>query len=543
MDREILSVIPARKGSKGIPQKNVRELGGQPLIGHAIETSRQSSLIDSIVVTTDSREIAQISRRFNADVVIDRPEHLATDEVPLAPVVKHAYESVDGGFKYVLCFQPTAPLIQSRTIDTGIQNALDQRADSVVFVADSTHHYWKATDSGYESVSSDRKNRQQMDPIYAEIGVFLSQSTVVESERRVGDNPSFHTVDSQEGIDIDTYTDWITAESYLDRRQLIYRVTGNNENGAGHIYRGITIADHLFEHDILFAVGPDDDIAVEKLEDTNYDYRVFKDDDSFLTFVNDVSPFVVVNDILNTSSEYVRSLQKTGTRVVNFEDLSDGSNHADAVINALYEHSNPPGNHYYGFQYFCLRGEFRYAEKKSAIESVNRIMISFGGTDQNNLTAQTLRALSSVEDSLYLDVVLGLGYSEQETLDPIVADLPERHTVKIEQEVQSMAQRMEAADLLITSNGRTLYEAGSLNLPVISLAQNAREQKHPYAHVSQGILSLGQAEYIPEDKIRDAVVDYIQNPTKRETMRQALVDHDIDNGIERIKQILFNDKA
>ncbi|SDE99370.1 cytidylyltransferase domain-containing protein [Halorientalis regularis] len=542
MDEEILSVIPARKGSKGIPRKNVRDLGGKPLIGHAIETSHQASLIDEVAITTDSREIAQIGRHFDADAVIDRPAHLATDDVPLAPVVKHAFESVDGDFTYVLCFQPTTPLIEPGTIDDGIQYVLDRTSDSGVFVADSTHHYWKETDSGYEPVSSDRKNRQQMDPIYAEIGVFLSHNAVIKDSRRIGDDPTFYTVSSREGIDIDTYTDWITAESYLDRKQLVYRVTGNEENGTGHIFRGITIADELFKHDILFAVSPNDDIAIEKLEENNYDYRVFDDNDSFLAYVGDASPFVVLNDILDTAGDYVRSLQETGARVVNFEDLGEGANHADAVINALYEYSNPPENHYYGFQYFCLRGEFRFSKQKSAIESVDRIMISFGGADQNNLTARTLEAISSIDDSLHLDVVLGLGYGDRGSLESIVSKIPDRHTVEINREVQSMAQHMGAADLLITSNGRTLYEAASLNLPVISLAQNAREQKHPYAHVSQGILSLGLAEYVLEEKILDAVIEYINEPTKRETMRQALSDHDIDNGIDRIKQIIFNEK-
>jgi spore coat polysaccharide biosynthesis predicted glycosyltransferase SpsG len=104
-----------------------------------------------------------------------------------------------------------------------------------------------------------------------------------------------------------------------------------------------------------------------------------------------------------------------------------------------------------------------------------------------------------------------------------------------------MAEHMNKADLLITSNGRTLYEAGSLNLPVISIAQNDREQKHPYAHISRGILSLGQADYVSEQNILMAVQDYIDDAEKRETMQQALSKHDITNGVDRIKQIIFEE--
>lgn len=541
MDNTVLSVIPARKGSKGVPRKNVRELGDRPLVGHAIETSRATELVDTIVVTTDSEEIAQIARRFGADVVIDRPEELATDEVPLAPVIEHAFNEVGGEFDYVLCFQPTAPLIQSSTIDGGIRTGIEEDADSIVFVTDSTHHYWKRTDNDFSLMSSDRQNRQLMDPIYGEIGVFLSHRDLVAEGKRVGGSKAFYTVDNWEGIDIDTYADWQTAESYLDRKQVVYRVTGNDQNGTGHIYRGITLADHLFEHDILFAVTPSDDIAIDMLEESNYDYHIFDDEAAFLSFVEANSPDIVINDILNTTAEYVTRAQDAGCRVVNFEDLGNGTDHADAVINALYEHSKPPADHYYGFEYFCLRGEFRYATRKTEIDSVDRIMISFGGVDINNMTAHTLEALSEIEDELQIDVVLGLGYDSPERLDPVIAEITDNLQVEVSQQIQSMAKRMEQADLLITSNGRTLYEAASLNLPMISISQNVREEKHPYANVSRGVISLGQAEYVNQQTILTAVTDYIQDADKREQMRTALANHDIANGIERIKQIVFDE--
>jgi spore coat polysaccharide biosynthesis predicted glycosyltransferase SpsG len=168
-------------------------------------------------------------------------------------------------------------------------------------------------------------------------------------------------------------------------------------------------------------------------------------------------------------------------------------------------------------------------------------MISFGGTDENNLTAKALRALSNLNQEIHFDVVLGIGYTEQKSLDSIVSSCPPNVHISINQDIRSMAEHMEQADLLITSNGRTLYEAASLNVPVISIAQNHREQKHPYAHISQGVLFMGQADYVTEENILTAVNDYIQERDKRETMREALEEHNIINGVERIKQILFNE--
>lgn len=541
MDASVLSVVPARAGSKGIPRKNLRSLDGRPLVSHAFTTSLEADLVDAVALTTDSGEIANVGHKYDVDFVIDRPDRLGADDVPLAPVVAHALDAVDQEFDYVLCFQPTVPLVTPEVLNEGIRAGLDGKVESLIFVADSTHHYWKATDTGYEPISSERKNRQQMDAIFGEVGLFLSHRSLVREEKRIGSNPAFHEVPAEQGIDIDTYADWLVAESFLNRQQLIYRVTGNEENGSGHVYRGITIADRLFEHDIEFAILPSDGLALELLRESNYEYNIFESDEEFVCYVDDIAPGVVANDILDTDEEYVQQLRETGARVVNFEDLGAGAGTADAVVNAIYEHSSPPENHHYGFEYFCLRSEFRHATPITGIDSVDRIMVSFGGIDENNLTARTLEALSELEYELHVDMVLGLGYTQKDSLDSILENLPPHLTADIAQDVSSMADHMEQADLMVTSNGRTLYEACALNLPVISIAQNLREQKHPYAHVSNGVLSLGHADYVPADSLRTAIVDYIENDAKRETMWDALRQQDISNGIERVIDILFEE--
>lgn len=541
MTKNVLSIIPARKGSKGIPRKNIRELDNKPLIAHAIETSKNTSEIDHTILTTDSNEIAQIGREYGLDEVIHRPKELATDEVPLAPVIKHAYAESGRDFEYVLCFQPTVPLISNSSVDEGIQIGLQNSSDSVIYVKDSTHQYWKRVDREYKPISSDRKNRQQMEPIYEEVGIFLSHRSLVENGQRISDDPSFYEVDRKEGVDIDTYEDWKEAESILQRKQLVYRLTGNGETGTGHVYRGITLADHIFEHDIVFVVEKKDELAIDKLAESNYEYRVFDDEQAILEYIEANIPDVVVNDILDTNIEYMESLAELDSRIVNLEDLGVGSKYADAIINALYEHSTPPENHYFGSEYFCLRSEFRYVTPLSTIPSVERIMVSFGGTDENDLTAKTLRALTDLDGKYHLDVVLGLGYTGKNRLDTIIDKFPPSTRIDVSQNIDSMAKHMEQADLLITSNGRTLYEAASLNLPMISIAQNTREQKHPFAHISLGVLSLGHANYVSEENLRAAVEDYCSDREQREMMREELTTHDIANGIERIKKILFEE--
>lgn len=540
MSEKILAVIPAREGSKGIPRKNLRELGGIPLVAHAIKTCAKSDQIDTTILTTDSEEISQIGQGFGVDTIINRPDRLSTDEVPLAPVVEHAYRSLGEEYDYILCFQPTTPLLSYDSVDNGIKNAITKQANSVVFVRDQTHLYWKKHDEGFTPVVKNRENRQELNPIYEEIGIFLTHQNLVKNGKRVGQNPEFHIVNRKEGTDIDTYSDWLVAESHFNRKQLVYRLTGSEQTGTGHAYRGITIADHLFEHNLTFVTGSEDEFAIKLIEESNYPYEIIDEEAQFIDFVLENNIDVVVNDILDTTENYIQSLRSQDIRVVNFEDLGSGRYIADATINSLYEHSKPPQNHYYGFEFFCLRNEFRHANTIPEIDSVNRIMISFGGTDQNNLTARTIQACGEIDDNLMLDVVLGPGYTKSETLDPIIDEL-DQHEITVQRDISSMASHMEAADMLITSNGRTLYEAAALNLPMLSISQNEREQKHPYAHISHGIRSLGNAAYISKKDISDAILEYLERPEMRESMREALSNHDIANGVNRVKQIIVNE--
>lgn len=518
----------------------MRVLGDKPLVAHAIRACKNAAVVDHVVLTTDSEEIAQIGRRYGADEIIDRPSRLAADDVPLAPVVEHAFCESEEDAKYILCFQPTAPLVTAESIEKGAMNAFEEESSSVVFARESTHLYWKVKNESFQPVYEDRKNRQDLIPIYEEIGIFISRKNVLRKGSRVGDNPSFYAVSRKEGVDIDTHSDWLLAESYLNRRKLMYRLTGNKETGTGHVYRGITIADQIFKHEVEFIVTQKDDLAINKLEDSKYNYSVLEEKE-LDEYVDKSKADVFVNDILDTSEDYMKRISEVVPHIVNFEDLGNGAQYADAVVNALYEYSNPPTNHYFGAEYYCLRNEFRYASPHTEISSVDRIMISFGGTDEGNLTGRTLRALSDLQHRVNIDIVLGLGYTNRGGLDSILSEYPSNLSVEVSQNIDSMAEHMEAADLLITSGGRTLYEASSLNLPVISIAQNSREQKHPYAHVSRGILSLGLADYVSQEGILAAVEKYITDEEQRETMRSVLSEVDISNGISRIKSILFNE--
>ena len=123
-EHNILALIPARGGSKGIPRKNIKVLHGSPLIAYTIAAARNSRYIDDVVVTTDSDEIAKIARDYGASVPFMRPSELADDRSKTIDAVLHAVETLEDmgrTFDAVVLLQPTSPLRTSVDIDCSIE--------------------------------------------------------------------------------------------------------------------------------------------------------------------------------------------------------------------------------------------------------------------------------------------------------------------------------------------------------------------------------------------------------------------------------------
>lgn len=125
MSSKTLAIIPARGGSSRIPRKNLREVGGKPMIAHTIEQAHEAAGVDESVVSTDDEEIGSVAERYGASVPFDRPEALATTTAPTSAVVTHAldfYRSRGAEFETVCLLQVTSPL--RRTVD--VERAIDR---------------------------------------------------------------------------------------------------------------------------------------------------------------------------------------------------------------------------------------------------------------------------------------------------------------------------------------------------------------------------------------------------------------------------------
>ena len=203
----ILGVIPARGGSKGIPQKNVRQVCGKPLIAWTIEAAQQSVLLDRWVVSTEDPEIARISRRYGAEI-LNRPPQLATDTTPTLHVLKHALNHVSADI--VVLLQPTSPIRSSGLIDRCIRQFQDTQADSLA-----TGFMCK-----YQEYALDNNLRRQDRAgfFYDDGNVYVLRASMVSAGEQFGEKIERVLLDREQNIEVDDFFELWLAEKVLERR-------------------------------------------------------------------------------------------------------------------------------------------------------------------------------------------------------------------------------------------------------------------------------------------------------------------------------------
>jgi len=138
-NKTVLAVIPARAGSKRLPNKNIIDLNGKPLIVWSINAGLGSKYIDELIVSTDSKKIATIAKRAGSDVPFIRPKALATDTATSYDVAAHALKHYQNRFDIIILLQPTSPLRTSRDIDAALEFFMKNKANAVVSVCETEH--------------------------------------------------------------------------------------------------------------------------------------------------------------------------------------------------------------------------------------------------------------------------------------------------------------------------------------------------------------------------------------------------------------------
>ncbi len=529
-------VIPARGGSKGIPRKNLRLLASKPLIFYVISTALSSRFDLDVYVSSDDDEILNVSEKFGAKSHY-RDSSLAADNTTLDPVIfqccQYAEQLRGKPYDFVITMQPTSPLLKVESLDRAINMLLDNNVDTVISAYDSTHLSWRKEEGRFLPNYEERVNRQYLTPTYQETGgVVVSRRKIVKKNTRIGENVSLLLLSGGQEIDIDTYDDWNLCEYHLKRKHVLFVVTGNSEIGLGHVYNTLLIANDILDHQVTFLVDKDSQLAFDKIALKNYPVHI-QTSHNIVDDVLKLSPDLVISDRLDTELSYVRALKVLGIKTVNFEDLGEGAQEADLVINAIYPENRILPNHYYGQKYFVLRDEFIYSEQKKSVKQVESILLSFGGVDPNNYTEKVLRTIYSYcqKRAIHITVIAGFGYQQLDSLSGYPM-------IDIERNVTDISRYMLAADLIFTSAGRTTYEIASLGTPAIVLAQNERELTHFFASSEYGFLNLGLGSQLNDAVLYQRFAETVENLSVREQMRKLMLQNDIKQGRKTVVKLV-----
>jgi YrbI family 3-deoxy-D-manno-octulosonate 8-phosphate phosphatase len=228
---EILALIPARGGSKGIPRKNIRSFAGYPLIAWSIAAAKQSELVTRVIVSTDDEEIASVARQYGAEAPFLRPSELAQDKTTDLPVFEHALKWLEDVEAYrpeiIVQLRPTSPIRPKNMVDDAIRILLNHEdADctrGVVPAAQNPFKMWrfngedqpllevKGIDEPYNAP------RQILPPVYWQTGHIdaIRISTISQKKSLTGDVIYPLVIDSKYTVDIDTLSDWAKYEALI----------------------------------------------------------------------------------------------------------------------------------------------------------------------------------------------------------------------------------------------------------------------------------------------------------------------------------------
>lgn len=211
----IVAIIPARGGSKGLPRKNIRNLGGRPLIAWSIEDALESKRIGRVYVSSEDAEIRQVARQTGAET-IDRPEELSQDTTSSEAVLLHALDYIaadcGGDPDLVVFLQATCPIRKGADIDHAVALLEKSGADSLLSVSPAHVFLWGERDGAVFSLNYDwkhRPRRQDMEPQFRENGsIYVFKPWVLrEGKNRLGGRIVLYKMSEAAGIDIDSEID------------------------------------------------------------------------------------------------------------------------------------------------------------------------------------------------------------------------------------------------------------------------------------------------------------------------------------------------
>lgn len=226
-----IAIITARGGSKRIPGKNIKNFCGKPIIAYSIEAALKSEIFDSVMVSTDDEEIADIAKKFGAEVPFLRSPETSNDYATTADVIAevlHEYQKLGQSFGLFACLYPTAPFITATKLKSAMETLLEQHADGLVSVTKYSFPPQRAFvirngELAYQYPQFEKTRSQDLEPIYHDCGqfYFCSYHSFVKHHSMIIPHSVPFIISEEEVQDIDTMSDWLIAEAKYKALQMI----------------------------------------------------------------------------------------------------------------------------------------------------------------------------------------------------------------------------------------------------------------------------------------------------------------------------------
>ena len=526
--------IPALKKSVAFQDDLVKKLDGITPVQRAIYLSSRLGVdLKDIHLITDSEEVRLIGDRNSISVYQDA--RLKWNGRDLHGKILEYIECHTDQDDLIIILSPYAPLLNTVVLENAASDLVKSNKD----ILKPTKLVGQTLYSG-ERISIDNiflGNLKQEHEVESGAFTIIKRKSLFRKGKR-----SFSVLPwqlSHDILEISTYQDWWVCEKLLQRKKIIFRVIGNNTVGMGHIYRSLSLAHEITDHEIIFVTDNENEVAVNNI--AGYDYRIdVVGRREIIDRIIELKPDLVINDILSTSYKEIRKLTKSGIRVLNFEDLGTGAKAANVTVNELFE--TPIQEHkniLWGHDYFFLRDEFLDAKPRQFGSDVESILLLFGGTDHHNLTSYIFNAVKDIclERGIKIYIVTGPGYRAYPSLKNEVAD---EANVFLSHATGIISSIMEKCDLAITSNGRTVYELAHMNIPSIVIPQNNREVTHTFASEETGFISANKFDKQKTwREVRKQMELLLDNRKFRKQLYQKVSKYDFKDNKSKIMKLIY----
>ena len=536
MNKKYLILIMARKGSDDvISRQNLRLVNNKPLLYYIVKTALKFKKAD-VIVSTDSEEIRELSLLYGAQY-IKRPKKLTKNSTSVKEICFDVLQKLQKeGIHYEKCLvlHPKIPLIKNNTINTFFKN-LEKNRSTIFGISN-------IVDSklGYEIENS--KELLNLNPSPKPLAI-LNRIVAFNTKQFIKNNGKFTSpfyglkLPDDETHSLISYHDFGTFEQILNRKKILVRIDSTVKIGMGHVFNMLTVLNHFRHDEILILMHKNRNLGYKQFRENLYNVSFFTSDTEFNGVLRKFKPDIIFNDILNTTESYMKKLQNYTTMTVNFEDRGKGRKLSNLIFNPIFEKQKSLPKEFYGAKYACVRDEFRIWTNEILSKNVKKVLISFGGTDQNNITEKTISIIQKHNlKNIEFILLLGFGYTHKKMIKEKIKKLQkESFKIILIDDSDFIAKHIRDVDFAIVSNGRTVFELAAMNVPVLAVSVNTREQNHNFVkEQNTGIkIDYKKSSY---EKLLKKSLEKMLNFNNRKIYKKNLVKIDLLNGINIVVQ-------